>query len=263
MSDSFIESGLYEPDWPAPAHIKAVITTRHGGLSEPPYESNNLGLHVGDAEDAVMQNRKLLAEAIGKHLHFQWLTQVHGNTVLTLDKALVDEGAKADVLYTRQKNMACGVLTADCLSVFFCDENGEEIAVAHAGWRGLATGVLERTIATFAAEPNTLMAYLGPVIGPCHFEVGDEVRQAFLDLDLPEINNQHSILFHEDENGQNESSRHKWMADLYAIAKIILASRGLTKIYGEPICTYCEFDNYYSFRRDGETGRFASVIWKE
>ena len=261
MSDSFVESGLHEPDWPAPANVKAVITTRHGGLSGPPFESNNLGLHVGDAEDAVMQNRTLLAEDTGKQLDFQWLTQVHGNTVLTLDKELVDEGAEADALYTRQKKIACGVLTADCLSVLFCDEKGEENAVAHAGWRGLATGVLERTIAKFDAEPNTLLAYLGPVIGPCHFEVGDEVRQAFLDLDLPEIINQHSILFHESENAEN--GQHKWMADLYAIAKIILASRGVTRIYGEPICTYCEFDNYYSYRRDGDTGRFASIIWKE
>ena len=112
-----------------------------------------------------MQNRTLLAEDTGKQLDFQWLTQVHGNTVLTLDKELVDEGAEADALYTRQKKIACGVLTADCLSVLFCDEKGEEIAVAHAGWRGLATGVLERTIAKFDAEPNTLLAYLGPVIG--------------------------------------------------------------------------------------------------
>jgi polyphenol oxidase len=258
MSDSFFESGLHDPDWPAPARVKAVITSRHGGVSAPPYESNNLGLHVGDAEEAVMENRKLLAEVTGKQLDFQWLTQVHGNTLLTLDKEVVDEGTQADALYTRQKNIACGVLTADCLSVFFCDESGAEIAVAHAGWRGLASGILEKTIATFNAEPNSLLAYLGPVIGPCHFEVGDEVRQAFLDLDLPEIINQDSILFHENENNQN-----KWMADLYAIAKIILASRGVTKIYGEPICTYCEFDNYYSYRRDGKTGRFASLIWKE
>jgi len=248
---------LLVPRWPKPWNVNALITTRQGGVSATPYDSLNLALHVGDAEESVLQNRKLMADAIGEDLDFQWLSQVHGNKVLTLDQGLVNESIEADAIYTRENNIACGVLTADCLSVFFCDEAGEEIAVAHAGWRGLATGVLERTLDNFQAEPATLLAYLAPVIGPCHFEVGEEVRDAFLDIDNDEISDQDSILFLESETPG------KWMADLYAIAKIILASRGVKNIYGVPLCTYCEFDQFYSFRRDGDTGRFASLIWKE
>jgi len=245
------------PRWPKPWNVNALITTRQGGVSANPYDSLNLALHVGDDEQSVLQNRKLMADAIGEDLDFQWLSQVHGNSVLTLDQGLVDESTEADAIYTRENNIACGVLTADCLSVFFCDETGEEIAVAHAGWRGLVSGVLEKTLDKFQAEPGTLLVYLAPVIGPCHFEVGEEVREAFLDMDHDEICDQDSILFL--ESGKPD----KWMADLYAIAKIILASRGVKHIYGDPICTYCEFDQYYSYRRDGETGRFASLIWKE
>lgn len=262
MSDTSAETdigkyALIEPDWPAPSRVKALITTRQGGVSEAPYDSNNLGLHVDDAEEAVLTNRQLLAQACNKNLDFQWLSQIHGNEVLTLENEAVDESRQADAIYTQQKNIACGVLTADCLSVFFCDESGSEIAVAHAGWRGLAGGVLQKTIDKFQSDVSNLLVYLGPVIGPCHFEVGDEVKQTFLDLDIQEISNQEAILFYESENTG------KWMADLYAIAKIILTSRGISKIYGEPICTYCEFDQFYSFRRDGVTGRFASIIWKE
>ncbi len=248
---------LIVPSWPKPWNVNALITTRRGGVSATPYDSLNLALHVGDSEEAVLQNRKLMANAIGEDIDYQWLSQVHGNKVLTLDQGLVDESTQADAIYTRENNIACGVLTADCLSVFFCDEAGEEIAVAHAGWRGLASGVLEKTLDNFQAEPGTLLAYLAPVIGPCHFEVGEEVREAFLDIDNDEISDQASILFLESDKPG------KWMADLYAIAKIILASRGVKNIYGEPLCTYCEFDQFYSFRRDGETGRFASLIWKE
>ena len=248
---------LITPDWPAPWNVNALITTRQGGKSISPYDNLNLGLHVGDAEETVRQNRELMADAIGENLDYQWLTQVHGNGILTLDSGKVEESNKADAIYTCQDNIACGVLTADCLSVFFCDEAGQEIAVAHAGWRGLAAGVLEKTINQFKTETEFLLAYLGPVIGPCHYEVGDEVRQTFLNMEIEEINNEDSILFLESENSD------KWMADLYGIAKIILAAKGIKNIYGEPICTYCEFNNFYSYRRDGETGRFASIIWKE
>lgn len=252
QSDAFLI-----PDWPAPANIRTMITTRFGGISKPPYDRFNLGGHVGDEEAAVQHNRKLLSDDIGGATQFQWIRQVHGNDVLVLDKALVDESTEADAIYTRADELACGVLTADCLSVFFCEAGGNEIAVAHAGWRGLAGGVLQNTLAKFRAESADIMVYLGPVIGPCHFEVGEEVRDAFLDLELDEIDNQQDILFQqEDETG-------KWMGDLYAIARIILASKGIKQVYGEPLCTYCEFDRFYSYRRDGETGRFASLIWKE
>jgi len=245
------------PDWPAPANIKSLITTREGGISEPPYESFNLGVHVGDEAYAVHHNRKLLQETLGKHVEAQWLTQVHGNEVLVLDHGLVDEGTQADAVYTREKSIACGVLTADCLSVLFCDESGEEIAVAHAGWRGLAGGVLENTLMHFNADPPEIMAYLGPTIGPCHFEVGEDVKSAFINMDIPEIINEAAILF------QDSEEKGKYLADLYGIAKIILANKGVRQIYGDPICTYCEFDRFYSYRRDGQTGRFGTLIWKE
>ena len=245
------------PDWPTPANVRAVVTTRLGGISKPPYSGFNLAGHVGDDDHAVHHNRKLLADDIGGSTEFQWVRQVHGSDVLVLDNGLVDESREADAIYTRSDNLACGVLTADCLSVFFCDEAGDEIAVAHAGWRGLAGGVLQNTLAQFDADPGTILAWLGPVIGPCHFEVGADVRDAFLDLDLDEIHNQEDILFQEGD------ARGKWMADLFAIAKIILASQGIKQIHGEPLCTYCEFDRFFSYRRDGETGRFASIIWKE
>jgi len=244
------------PDWPAPENVRSLVTTRHGGISEPPYDKLNLGIHVGDEDYAVHHNRKLLTEFIGQDIKFQWLQQVHGNGVLVLDNGLVDEATEADAIYSTENNVACGVLTADCLSVLFCDTEGNEIAVAHAGWRGMAAGVLQKTLAQFDAEPGDIMAWLGPVIGPCHFEVGDDVRKAFLALHNEEILNEEEILFQQAETGG------KWMCDLYAIARIILGSAGVKQIYGEPLCTYCEFDNFYSYRRDGQTGRFASLIWK-
>ena len=252
QSDSF-----FIPDWPAPANIRTTVTTRIGGISEPPYDRFNLAGHVGDEDYAVHHNRKLLADDIGGSTQFQWVRQVHGTDVLVLDNGLVDESREADAIYTQETDIVCGVLTADCLSVFFCDDEGQEIAVAHAGWRGLAGGVLQNTLKQFDADPARILAWIGPGIGPCHFEVGDDVRDAFLDMDIAEIDNEDGILFLEgDEPG-------KWMADLFGLAKIILASQDVKQIYGEPICTWCEFDRFYSFRRDGETGRFASIIWKE
>lgn len=256
MSDSFSES-IMVPDWPAPANVKALISTRNGGVSAPPYDSFNLGLHVGDDEKSVNENRQLLSKTAGENVACQWVSQVHDNHVIDVQKELVDEKTPADAIYTQRDNVACGVLTADCLSVLFTDVAGREIAVAHAGWRGLAAGVLQKTLEHFSADPVSIMAYLGPVIGPCHFEVGNDVRQAFQTLELTEIENQLPVLFQESETPG------RWMADLYAIARIILASKGILQVYGEPLCTYCEFDQYYSYRREGETGRFASVIWKE
>lgn len=260
MSESNTSQWLV-PDWPAPPNIKTLVTTRHGGVSKPPYDSFNLASHVNDEGSAVTQNRQLLAQALAGRPSFQWINQVHGNKVLVLDQPAqnfnADDQVDADAIYTQEKDVACGVLTADCLSVFFCDVAGNEIAVAHAGWRGLAAGILQNTLKYFLAEPVSVMAYLGPVIGPCHFEVGNEVRQAFLTQDIPELQNQAPVLFHE------TGTPGKWMADLYAIAKIILAAQGIKQIYGDPLCTYCEFDQFYSYRRDGDTGRFASLIWKE
>ena len=234
-----------------------MITTRDGGVSEPPFDSFNLGLHVGDDEKAVKENRLLLSEATGGNIGCQWVSQVHDNHVINVQDEIVEESTEADAIYTQRDNIACGVLTADCLSVFLTDAAGKEIAVVHAGWRGLAAGVIEKTLDHFSAEPVSILAYLGPVIGPCHFEVGNDVRQAFQALDIKEMENQMPVLFQESETPG------KWMADLYAIASIILGSKGVLQVYGEPLCTYCEFDQFYSYRRDGQTGRFASVIWKE
>jgi YfiH family protein len=236
---------LIRADWPAPASIHTLSTTRDGGVSAAPYDSLNLGDHVGDAPDDVMTNRARLRTFLPAEPC--WLTQVHGTQVV--DAGTAHAGMRADASITRLPGRVCAVLTADCLPVLFCNRAGDRVGAAHAGWRGLLGGVLEATLDALDCPPDSVLAWLGPAIGPQAFEVGDEVRQAFT-ADLPAS----AAAFTADRPG-------KWCADLYALARLRLARAGVNAVYGGGFCTVRESQRFFSYRRDGVTGRMASLIW--
>ncbi len=242
---------LLVPDWPAPANVRACSTTRGGGVSRQPYASLNVGDHVGDSPDAVLQNRRRLAAMAGLPAAPRWLEQVHGTDVITLDGALDGASAapcRADAVYTRLPGQVCAVMTADCLPVLLCDQDGREVAAAHAGWRGLNAGILEQTLARFEADPAALMAWLGPAIGPRAFEVGPEVKAAFVAHD-PQASG--AFIAHGD----------KYFADIYQLARLRLRAAGVWRIYGADHCTVTQSASFFSYRRDGVTGRMASLVW--
>lgn len=244
---------LLIPDWPAPAHVQARVTTRRGGVSAAPYASFNLGDHVGDGAAAVAENRSILREVLPAEP--LWLKQVHGSGIVTADQAVgVPE---ADGSVTRQAGCVCAVLTADCLPVLFCDRRGTVVAAAHAGWRGLADGVLEAAVAAMAAEPGEILAWLGPAIGPQAFEVGEEVRQIFMVHDPAA-----ALAFTPSSlTPQPVGSSPKWLADIYLLARQRLARVGVRQVFGGDFCTHTDAERFYSYRRDGATGRMASLIW--
>jgi YfiH family protein len=233
-----------QPEWPAPAHVFAASTTRVGGISEGPYASLNLGAHVGDDQDAVRQNRGILKDALRLPAEPLWLEQVHGNEVLGKD------GSCADARVVGAGQVAV-VMTADCLPVLFTDLAGTQVAAAHAGWRGLEAGILENTVQAMQAESPEIMAWLGPAIGPDAFEVGDEVREAFLRHDANAV------------EAFRPSPAGRWLADIYMLARQRLARVGIKQVYGGDLCTYSDEERFFSFRRDRETGRMASLIWIE
>lgn len=252
-SDAASTLSLIRPDWPAPGNIHAVCSTRLGGVSQAPWTSLNLGDHVGDAPGDVRENRLKLAHACGLSADaFGWLNQVHGAGVVSLptsDAALVPE---ADASFTRAAGQVCVILTADCLPVILCDQQGTTVAAAHAGWRSLCDGVLENLIASMAMPGSDLMAWLGPAIGPGAFEVGPEVKAAFV-AQSPEADAAFSTL---------GARKGHFMADLYSLARQRLGKLGVTRIYGGGFCTVADSQRFYSYRRDGQTGRMATVIWK-
>ncbi len=243
------------PRWPAPACVRAAATLRTGGVSLPPYDSLNLGTHVGDDALAVQTNRARLRQALQLPAEPCWLNQVHGTTVV--EAGAYETPPKADACIARSANQAnrvCVVMTADCLPVLFCNREGDRVAAAHAGWRGLANGVLESTVSALGVPGSELMAWLGPAIGPDAFEVGDEVRIAFLSQDAG-----NATCF-------RSSDRHgHWYADLYQLARRHLARLGVTAVYGSEWCTVTDEARFFSHRRDGhaggQTGRMASLIW--
>lgn len=235
------------PNWPAPARVRAAATTRRGGFSPPPYDSLNLGAGAGDDPANVAANRERLARALKLPGEPAWLRQVHGNTVVVAD---VRRGpVEADAAYTREAGRVCVVLTADCLPVFLCHRNGSAVGIAHAGWRGLARGVIGATVRHMDCAPDRLLAWLGPAIGPDAFEVGPEVRDEFLALDAG-----NAECFRPSPAG-------RWLADLYALARRQLHALGVERIYGGGFCTYSERERFFSYRRDGRTGRMANLIW--
>ena len=238
---------LIRPDWPAPGNVRAFSTTRNGGFSEGPWSSLNFGDHCGDNPDYVKQNRELLRTLLpGKP---RWLRQVHGNRVFTWDEA-GDPEPEADAIFSKQPEQVCAVLTADCLPVIFCNKAGTEVAAAHAGWRGLAAGILQATVSAMNCTPADLIAWLGPAIGPRTFEVGNDVYDSFVDL-----NTENAYAF--------KPHRDRWLADLYELARLALTRVGVTQISGGQHCTYEEQDKFFSFRRDSDTGRMATAIWLE
>ncbi|MGE0081259.1 MAG: peptidoglycan editing factor PgeF [Thiohalomonadaceae bacterium] len=235
------------PDWPAPPQVRAAVTTRVGGVSVGPYASLNLGDHVGDDPAAVAENRARLVQALGLPSEPRWLKQVHGTCAL--DAAAAVGGCEADAGFAALPGVVCAVLTADCLPVLFCDRAGTRVAAAHAGWRGLAAGVLERTVDALGAAPADVLAWLGPAIGPQAFEVGEEVRTAFLSQDRGA-----GTAFRPHGEG-------RWLADLYALARRRLSRHGVDAVYGGGLCTFSDPARFFSYRRDGVTGRMASLIW--
>lgn len=247
------------PDWPAPANVRACMTTRAGGVSRPPWDSLNPAGHVGDDPAAVAANRTVLR----RHLPAEpmWLNQVHGCGVLecpphSLLPASGGDRGEADAGIARRPGQVCAVLTADCLPVLFCDRAGTVVAAAHAGWRGLAAGVLETTVARMAVPPGEVLVWLGAAIGPDAFEVGDEVREAFV--------SRHplaAVAFRPALPGTLDEAPRKWLADLYTLARIRLAVAGVGEVYGGGLCTYTDRARFYSYRRDGVTGRMASLVW--
>ena len=238
------------PAWPAPPQVRALQTTRQGGVSLPPFAAFNLGAHVDDDPTAVAANRQRLA----RHLPAEprWLEQVHGVRVLDLDGSPADDRV-ADAVLTRQAGRVCAVLTADCLPVLFCDLEGSVVAAAHAGWRGLAQGVLEATLAALAVPPHQVLAWLGPGIGPVAFEVGAEVRTAFV---------AHAAAAAAHFRPSPHAPGH-YLADLHGLARQRLQACGVGQIHGGGFCTYSDAERFFSFRRDGRTGRMASLIWRE
>ncbi len=248
------ESYWIQPDWPVPTRVQALATTRLGGCSPAPFSSFNLAYHVDDDPSAVKSNRQLLQERVGLTNELFWVSQVHGTEVRVLARD-ADPGKvlEADAIYTRNPRQACAIMTADCLPVLLAAADGSEVGVVHAGWRGLAAGVIENALACFQTSPSRIMAWLGPAIGPFHFEVGDEVRQAFM---------QHVVSAADvKEAFQPGVNKGKWQADLYRIAQARLRVAGVSGIYGGGYCTFQDEQRFYSFRRDYRTGRMASVIW--
>jgi YfiH family protein len=235
------------PDWPAPLRVRALSTTRAGGISAVPWNSFNLGDHVGDDPDSVQTNRGILRNAGGLPAEPRWLEQVHGCDVSTP----VLPRRRADACFSDRAGEVCAVLTADCLPVLFCNESATAVAAVHAGWRGLADGVLERTLACFEDPPSSLMAWLGPAIGPRFFEVGPEVREAFVGCRQ------------EAASAFRPGKGDRWFADIWELARQRLKAAGVSRIHGGGRCTYEEEKRFYSYRRDGKTGRMASLIWLE
>lgn len=244
---------LLSPDWPAPGNIIAAVTTRRGGCSVDAYDSLNMGLHVGDEESSVHRNRDLVAAELGFKTNFQWLRQVHGNATELVTKA--GPPPAADSLITRTPGIVLGVLTADCLPIFACNRTGDEAGVIHAGWRGMSTGIIENTLAAMQTHAADLLIWLGPAILNCHYEVGEDVREAFLN----------STANAAEQNLLNGAFRPlaapgKFHADLAGLAEIKLRSLGVTSISGGKLCTHCDSERFFSHRRDRICGRMANMI---
>jgi YfiH family protein len=251
------------PDWPAPAVVRALITTRHYGVSAAPFDSFNLGTHVGDDPGAVQSNRMRLRQHVPAEP--RWMEQVHGVQCLHLGSAAPSPASQSalpqgDAAVTRDAGVVCAVLSADCLPVLLCACDGSAVGVAHAGWRGLAGGVIESALQGLSAlgTPATqVMAWLGPAISGARFEVGAEVRAAFLDRASEDAGAfvQHQI------NDQHRSGGEKYLANLYALARARLRRAGVSRVYGGGFCTYLDRARFFSYRREGRTGRMASLIW--
>ena len=238
---------LIKPEWPAPVNVFACSTTRQGGYSQAPYNHLNLAEHVGDEGSIVARNRSYLSSILQLTQEPAWLQQTHSVQVVELRTGQTQEGC-ADASFSREPGQVCVVLTADCLPILVCDRAGKTVAAIHAGWRGLAAGIVEKTLEKLKVASNDLLVWLGPAIGPEHFEVGEEVRNAFVSR-----NEATSAAF------QQNASR-KYFADIFEITRIRLQAVGVTEVYGGHWCTYADANKFFSYRRDRVTGRIATLI---
>ena len=246
----------FEPVWPCPPRVRALITTRSGGASEGFCASNNLALHVEDSPHHVAINRARLSTVINAEPY--WLNQVHSTEVVDLDTLGSAVGGAvpiADAAVTRSAGRACVVMTADCLPLLICSQDGNEVAAVHAGWRGLANGVVTATLAKLRTKNSDLMVFLGPAIGPQRFAVGDDVLDAFRAAAIARRYSEPP------EQSFAPATPGKYLANIYNLASAELRGAGVEQIYGGGLCTYADSERFYSFRRDGQTGRMASLIW--
>ena len=241
---------LIQPDWPAPDNVHAFTTTRNGGASQGRYSSLNLATHVGDQPQHVAQNRGRLRQHVGLSAEPEWLSQCHGARVIELTARKNTQSPQADAAYSRDVGVVCAVLTADCLPVLMCDRHGSQVAAIHAGWRGLHAGIISNTVQRFDCAPRELLVWLGPAIGPQAFEVGEDVYNAFVSKSR---GNQAAF---------ESSGDGRWRCDIYRLARLELQMLGIDATYGGRWCTCTDAGRFYSFRRDGETGRMASAIWR-
>lgn len=236
------------PDWPAPRHIHAYTSLRQGGVSKKPYDTFNLAHHVGDAAEDVNANRQHLMQQLQLKNDPLWINQTHSTIVLPATAH--HRGQEADASYTHEPHQACVVLTADCLPILMCDQQGTVVAAIHAGWRGLAAGIVENTVQALQTPVDQLLVWLGPAISQANFEVGEDVKHAFVSK------NPEAILAFKPNNA------HKWQADLYALARLQFKKLGITRLYGGQFCTFADKERLYSYRRDGKnTGRMATLIY--
>ena len=231
------------PEWPAASSVNAVSTLRSGGTSTREYTGLNLADHVGDDPACVAENRRLLQQSLGLRQAPIWLSQVHGNRVIHSR----EESREADGVWTDEADTSCAVMTADCLPILLCDRRGSKVAAIHAGWRGLVGGIVHSAVAALRCED--LMAWLGPAIGPDAFEVGEDVRTAFVDKSPAAI------------AGFRQNDLGRWLADIYTLARLDLKTCGVDEIYGGGLCTFTDSCRFFSYRRDGQTGRMATLIW--
>jgi polyphenol oxidase len=251
---------VLRPEWPIPPGVRAAFTLRQGGVSQAPFATLNLGLHTGDAPEAVRENRRRVREALRLPGEPTWLDQIHGPEVVALGSGTVAERpgtpARADAAVTREPRRICAIQVADCIPVLLAARDGSAVGAAHAGWRGLVAGVLEATVRALPVDPPEIVAWLGPAIGAAHFEVGEEVREAFLRAGAP-------LQVHPAASAFVPNARGRWQCDLVALARLRLEGLGVRAIYGGNWCTYADPERFFSYRRDGRCGRMAALIWIE
>jgi YfiH family protein len=254
------------PEWESIQGVHALMTTRVGGVSVAPWDSLNLGVHVGDNPASVLDNRQKVRKDGSLPSEPVWLDQVHGTSVVELDagntpriantseQLMQSPRPRADASVTRQRGVVCAIQVADCMPVLFAARDASVVGAAHAGWRGLASGVLGATVSAMNTPPEQVLAWMGPSIGPDHFEVGDDVVAAFRDTAARTDAAQTEAAFKRKANG-------KWLCDLYALARLRLATLGITSVSGGGWCTFKDSQRFFSYRRDGQTGRMAALIW--
>lgn len=238
-----------QPHWPAPPWIKAYTTLRNGGVSTAPYNDFNLAIDIGDNTKDVEKNRVILQQTLKLPAEPIWIQQIHSNIVAQAIKE--NKNKQADATFSKEAEQICIITTADCLPILLCDRQGTLVAAIHAGWRGLHKRIIEQTIMAIQIQPEEILVWLGPAISQKYFEVGEEVRNAFVEVDA------------DADSAFIRSASGRWMGDLYALARLQLKKLGVYAIYGGDHCTFDEKDKFYSYRRDAQkTGRMASLIWR-